>query len=75
MKFIELTGAQLVHVLKPDEMNAADFDNAGLTDQTIVRINEQGDIEIRRANGWDLVGGLLGDFAQRIRQSTGLDWA
>ena len=32
------------------------------------------DIEIRNAHGWDVVGGLLGDFADRVKQQTGRDW-
>ena len=75
MKFIELTGAQLSHLLKPDEMDPEQLKQAGVNDGTIVRVNQQGDIEIRRANGWDVVGGLLGDFENRLKHSTGLDWA
>ena len=39
---------------------------------TIVRVNRQGDLEIRRQAGWDVVGGLLGDFDKRVVQATGL---
>ena len=28
-----------------------------------------------RPEGWDVVGGLLGDFEQRLKAETGLDWA
>jgi hypothetical protein len=42
---------------------------------TIVRINQQGDIEVRKVMKWDVVGGLLGNFEERIRKATGLDWA
>ena len=45
------------------------------TDNTIVRVNRQGDIEVRRPSGWDVIGGLLGEFDERIRKETGLDWA
>ena len=41
----------------------------------IVRINRQGDIEVRRPQGWEVVGGLIGSFEARIRDVTGLDWA
>ena len=75
MKFIELTGAQLTHLLKPDEMEPEQLRAAGVTDETIVRVNQQGDIEVRRQAGWDVVGGLLGDFENRLKQSTGLEWA
>ena len=33
------------------------------------------DIEVRRPSGWDVIGGLLGEFDERIRRETGLDWA
>ena len=75
MKFIELTGAQLSRLLKPDEMEPEQLRSAGVTDETIVRVNQQGDIEVRRPAAWDVVGGLLGDFENRLKQSTGLDWA
>ena len=75
MKFIELTGAQLSRLLKPDEMEPEQLVSAGVTDETIVRVNQQGDIEVRRSAAWDVVGGLLGDFENRLKQSTGLDWA
>lgn len=75
MKFIELTGGQLTSVLKPDEMEPEQLRQAGVNDDTIVRVNQQGDIEVRRANGWDVIGGLLGDFENRLKQSTGLNWA
>ena len=45
------------------------------TSHTIVRVNRQGDIEVRRPTGWDVIGGLLGEFDERIRRETGLDWA
>ena len=74
MKFIELTGKRLGVVIN-DEISGEDLTKAGVTDDTVVRVNQQGDIEVRRTNGWDLVGGLLGDYEQRLRQATGLDWA
>jgi hypothetical protein len=40
-----------------------------------VRVNHEGDIEVRRPRGWEVVGGLLGGFEERIRHETGLDWA
>ena len=74
MKFIELTGKRLSLVIN-DEISSDDLTKSGVTDETVVRVNQQGDIEVRRTNGWDLVGGLLGDYEQRLRQATGLDWA
>ena len=49
--------------------------STGIEDDTIVRINRQGDIEIRRTDRWDVIGGLLGDYEHRIKHETGLDWA
>lgn len=75
MKFIEMTGATLAGVLNDGELHQRDFASAGIAADSIVRINQQGDIEVRRAVKWDVVGGLLGNFEERVRQRTGLDWA
>ncbi len=75
MQFIELTGASLVNLLHVDEMRPGDLQSAGVEADSIVRVNQQGDIEVRRANGWDVVGGLIGDFEARLKRQTGLDWA
>ena len=75
MKFIEMTGKTLKHLIAEDELHAGDLDSAGVSDDTIVRVNRQGDIEIRRADRWDVIGGLLGNYEQRLKHETGLDWA
>ena len=75
MKFIEMTGSQLMSVLASDEVTPEELQAAGLTEKCLVRINQQGDIEVRRAHGWDVVGGLLGDFEKRIKQAAHRDWA
>ena len=59
MKFIELTGAALMKVLGPDEAKPEALRAAGLTDKCFVRVNQQGDIEVRRHDRWDVIGGLL----------------
>ena len=74
MKFIEITGATLKSVIDNEEL-PVDLHGAGIEDDTIVRVNEQGDIEVRRADGWDVVGGLLGEYQHRLKDATGLDWA
>ena len=74
MKFVEVTGRNLARIVNEGELSAADLAAVGITDETIVRINEQGDIEVRRRDAWDLVGGLLGDYEERIRRISGLDW-
>ncbi len=74
MKFIEMTGATLEQVVNDGELHLNDLGAAGVNADTIVRINQQGDIEIRRALKWDVIGGLLGNFEDRVKQQTGLDW-
>lgn len=75
MAFIEMTGATLKRIVRDDELHLADLEEAGVDAHTIVRVNQQGDIEIRRETCWDVIGGLLGDFAARVKNETGLDWA
>jgi hypothetical protein len=75
MKFVEITGKHLVQLVRDDEMDKEDLRKLGVTDDSVVRINEQGDIELRRADGWDVIGGLIGDFQSRIRKHTGMEWA
>ncbi len=62
-------------LLKGDELSPEELDSAGVHDETIVRINQQGDIEVRRTDSWDVIGGLLGDFKERLKRVTHLDWA
>jgi hypothetical protein len=75
MKFIETTGKVLAKIITEGEIGADDLRKAGVQDDTIVRINLHGDIEVRRKNQWDVIGGLLGDFDTRTQQATGLNWA
>jgi len=75
MKFIELTGASLDKIIDDGELHSSNLKNAGVTDMSIVRINQQGDIEVRRPLKWDVIGGLLGNFEERVKENTGLDWA
>lgn len=75
MKFIEMTGKSLRVLIAQDELHVNNLETSGVHDDTIVRVNQQGDIEIRRRDRWDLIGGLLGNFEQRMKEETGLDWA
>lgn len=75
MRFVELTGKKLVDLVHEDEMDPDDLRSTGVTDDSVVRINEQGDIELRRPDGWDVIGGLIGDFRTRIHKNTGMEWA
>lgn len=75
MPFIEMTGATLDRIIAEDELHHDDLQSAGVNDGTIVRINPQGDIEVRRPEGWDVIGGLLGEFEDRVKKETGLEWA
>jgi hypothetical protein len=75
MEFIELSGKTLLHVVTQEELTPDDLSKVGVKDDTIVRVNRQGDIEVRRNDGWDVIGGLLGDFEHRIKKKTGLNWS
>ena len=75
MRFIEMTGSTLVDLVTDDELHVDDLQAAGVQQDSIVRVNEHGDIEVRRADRWDVIGGLLGNYSDRVRQETGLDWA
>lgn len=74
MKFIEMTGKRLKLVIADDETHLHDLDAIGIHDDTVVRVNQQGDIEVRRPDRWDVVGGLLGNYEQRMRKQLGLEW-
>lgn len=74
MKFIEFSGKTLRDLVTEEEMPSQDLNAAGVNDDTIVRINQQGDIEIRRPAKWDVIGELLGEFEKRLKESTGMDW-
>lgn len=75
MRFIEMTGEQLMSVLSENEATPQELKAAGLTELCLVRINQQGDIEVRRRDGWDVIGGLIGEFEKRIKKASGRDWA
>lgn len=72
MKFIEMTGATFAKVVDGEQF---DLRATGIKPDTIVRINEQGDVEVRRREGWDVVGGLLGGYEDRLRKTSGMEWA
>jgi len=75
MQFIEMLGRQLLRVVTEGGPTPEELAKVGLKEDSIVRINRQGDIEIRRKDRWDLIGGLIGDFETRVKRETGLDWA
>ena len=75
MQFIEMSGKTLARLVADDEFSPEELAEADVSDESVVRINRQGDIEIRRAGSWDVIGGLLGDFEKRVKRQTGLDWA
>lgn len=74
-KFIEMSGKTLKRIVNDEEFQLDALEQLGVDDETIVRVNAEGDIELRRVDRWDAIGGMLGDFADRIRRETGLDWA
>ncbi|REK12402.1 MAG: hypothetical protein DWQ37_11725 [Planctomycetota bacterium] len=73
MKFVEINGATLLQLVGNDEVS--DLQAAGVDNQSKIRINPQGDIEIFRQGDWSVIGGLIGDYESRIRKLTGLDWS
>mgnify|MGYP006969379556 CR=1 FL=1 len=75
MQFIHITGKQLTEIINDGELHVEDLHAAGIYDHTVVRINPQGDIEVRRPDRWDVIGGLLGNFNERLHNKLGMDWA
>jgi hypothetical protein len=77
MEFIEMTGKTLWRVIDHDEeaLTKDDLRAAGVRDDSLVRVNRQGDLELRKPRGWDIIGGLIGDYEHRVREATGFDWA
>jgi hypothetical protein len=75
MQFIEMTGKTLLSLTHVDELHPEELRRLGVTDASVIRINRQGDIEVRRHDRWDCIGGMLGDYDHRIRHATGLEWA
>ena len=75
MQFIEMSGKMFSKVVSDDEVSPEELAKMGFSDESVVRVNRQGDIEIRRAGSWDVIGGLLGNFEERIRRETGMKWA
>ena len=73
MKFIEMSGKTLLKLVNDAEMHA--LRDAGINEHSLLRVNPQGDVEVRRHSDWSIIGGLLGDFEARVRHTTGLDWA
>ena len=74
MQFIEMTGKTLQRLVSDDELHPDELAELGISDESVVRINRQGDIELRRTDRWDVIGGLLGEFEERIRSETGMEW-
>jgi hypothetical protein len=75
MRFIEMTGKTLISMVDVHDLEEEALARAGVTADSIVRVNEQGDIEVRRHDRWDVIGGLISDFEVRLHKQTGLDWA
>jgi hypothetical protein len=75
MEFIELSGEQLLRIINQDELDPDDLRAVGVRGDSVVRVNRQGDIELRVESGWEVIGGLLGDFTQRIKRESGFDFA
>jgi hypothetical protein len=76
MHFIEMTGKTLLRIVRRDgdEPSPVELEEVGVNDESIIRVNRQGDIEIRRTRNWDLIGGLIGDYTHRVQEETGMEW-
>ena len=74
MEFIELTGKTLLDVVNEGEIDFKQLHDAGVKGDSIVRINKFGEIELRTRAEWIMVGGLIGNFEERLQKLTGLDW-
>ena len=74
MKFIEMTGKTLADIVSDGELHSEGLGDAGVGENSIVRVNQHGDIEVRKTNKWAIVGGLLGQFEKRVKEKTGFDW-
>jgi hypothetical protein len=74
-QFIELTGKTLLDVVNEGEIDLGELHKAGVTGDSILRINKYGEIELRCKASWMLVGGLIGNFEERLMNLTGLDWS
>lgn len=75
MRFIEMSGSTLLEIVQNHGPSPHELTEAGVTEESMIRVNPQGDIEIRRTDRWDVIGGLLGNFESRVKEVTGLDWA
>jgi hypothetical protein len=75
MQFIELTGKTLLDVVNEGEVDFKQLHAAGVNGDSICRINKFGEIELRGRDQWKMVGGLIGNFEERLHEMTGLDWA
>lgn len=74
MRYIELTGRTLLDVINDGEVNPDELHQAGVSSQSILRVNIYGELELRHHNRWEMVGGLLGNYEDRLRKVTGYDW-
>ena len=73
-QFIELTGKTLLDIVNEGEIDFKQLHDAGVKGDSIVRINKFGEIELRTTDKWAMVGGLIGNFEDRLKEMTGLDW-
>ena len=73
-QFIELTGKMLLSVVNEGEIDFKQLHDAGVNGDSIIRINKFGEIELREFSQWTMVGGLIGNFEERLKDMTKLDW-
>jgi hypothetical protein len=74
MEFIEMSGETLLRIAMHTGLSPGQLKEHGVTKGSIVRINRDGDIELRRPDQWEIIGGMIGDYEILIKKETGLDW-
>jgi hypothetical protein len=75
MQYIEMTGRTLLKLIDLTGLSHEELRKAGVKDESLVRVNRLGDLELRKPHKWDVIGGLLGEFDHKLRHETGLEWA
>lgn len=74
MGYLEMKGTTLLSLLHKDEYSPEELRESGVTEDSRVRINSFGDLEVYQRGEWNVIGGLLGDIFERIWDRFGIKW-
>ena len=74
MEFLHFSGQTLFLLLQPEEFQPSELREAGVTDECEVRMNRDGELEVLRNSRWIFIGGILGNFSDRVEKATGHAW-